>query len=168
MIVDGSKFNDRPYRIPNQEGQKDFTAWLNKRERQICNLILGRPLTKELLTALDSSSLEERFEKLIAGEDNFEGLANLLVPSIYSKWISGDSQFKLTEVGIIANQPPPNSTAFTNAFEFEVEAWNDFIRLIGFRNTRDDSTLWFYMNAHKDDFPTWVFTEQKFKNRFFF
>jgi hypothetical protein len=169
MIVDGSNFNDRPYRIPNQDGQKDFNVWLDKREKEICNLILGRALTKELLEALDSSSLETRFENLINGEDGneFEGLKSVLVPSIYSRYVSGDSQFKLTMAGMVTNQPVQNSTVLDNAFEFEVIAWNDFVKRIGCVHTKDESTLWFYMNAHKEDFPSWKFTPQKFKNRFF-
>jgi hypothetical protein len=146
---------------------KDFNSWLDKREKEILRLVLGRELTTELLEAVQGSALETRFEDLINGAGEYPGLIEILVPSIYSKWVSGDNQFKNTAAGIVSNQPAQNSTVLDNAFEFEVKAWNEFVKMVGFINTKEDSTLWFYMNSNKSDFPTWRFTPQKFKNRFF-
>jgi hypothetical protein len=167
MILEGSDFLNRPYRIPNQFESKDFSSWLQGEERTICNSILGVELTSELFEALNSSSMETRFDNLINGNGLFLGLKNVLKPSVYYSWLDVD-KFKLTATGIITNDKPANSTAVPNNFEFQVKAWNEFVKLVGHVGCKDNSTMWYYMNSNKVDFPTWKFTPQKLKNRFLF
>ena len=165
-IIDGSSFLVRPYRIPDQESYKDFSKWLDDQERDLCDLLLGKPLRKELFESLDTSSPEERFELLVNGDDEqFDGLIKILVPAIYSYWLD-PNQFKLTAAGIVTNQQPQGSIVLDNNIAFEVQAWNDFVKKVGQPRTKDETTFWFYMNQHKDDFSNWKFTPQESKNRY--
>ncbi len=182
MILDPSDFDERPYRIPNQEESRDFIPFIEKKEKEILVSLFGYEFYKELIEGLDTSgTVEQIYTDLVDGVDytsggktyEYQGLIYTLVPAIYSMWVDKNA-YKFTNIGHVNNNSPQQSTTIDNE-PFVVEAWNDYCKRVGTykcgdRSTWNDrkNTLWGFYQANKADYPAICFDPPEFKNRFGF
>lgn len=177
MILDPSDFDDRPYRIPNQQESKDFPEFIEDAEEQILVQLLGYEFFKELEDALNTSNPDQIYVDLRDGAEytssgktyKYNGLVDLLRPAVFSLWIDQNA-YKFTNIGHVNNSPPQQSTVIDSE-PFVVQAWNAFVVRAGgscnySRSTwnRMDNLYGFYQ-ANKANYPTLVWKSPELKNR---
>ncbi len=177
MIIDPVHFNERPYKVPNQEESRDFSAFIEQAEDDIARMLLGHELWDEFNAAVnESGSLDDPTRDLLDGAYytynektyQYKGWVDLVRPVIFSLWLP-NSTYKLTNIGYVENTPTDKSTLIVDQYQFQIDVWNKFIEKVGY------SAMWghhhlnsFYgfMKANEDNYPTWEFTCPKPKNRF--
>lgn len=182
MILDTSDFDDRPYRIPNQEESRDFIEFIEQKEEEILTQLFGYQFFNELNEAINSSGelpqiwldFRDGCKYDSGGKTyNYRGLVYLLVPAIYSLWIDKNAM-KFTNIGYVNNNAPQQSTPIDNE-PFVVQAWNDYCARTGgscAANHRftwnHQNTFWGFYSARKTDYPDLVYNAPERKNRFGF
>lgn len=177
MIIDPTDFVDRPYKVPNQEESRDFIAFLESKEDELARMILGHELWEEFDDAVnESGAIDAIYEALRDGgtyEYNgvtyrYAGWVDMVRPGIFAEWLP-NIPYKLTNVGYIENNAPDKSTLLENQFEFQVIHWNEFVKkvgkAVGYSYNCIDS-FYGFMKANEDDYPDWVFTCPRYKNRY--
>lgn len=177
MIIDPTDFVDRPYKVPNQEESRDFIAFLEAKEDELGRMILGHELWEEFADALaDSGTLDPIYEALRDGAHydynnkthRYAGWVDMVRPGIFSEWLA-NMPYKLTNVGYIQNDAPDKSSLLDDQFSFQVAHWNEFVRKVGgsrlYRYNCVDS-LYGFLKANEDDYPSLNFTCPAYKNRY--
>lgn len=177
MILDPSDFDDRPYRIPNQQESKDFPEFVEAAEEEILVQLLGYEFYKELSDALNTSNPDQIYIDFRDGAEyesggktyKYSGLVDLLKPAVFSLW-TDQNAYKFTNIGHIVNSPPQQATVIDNE-PFAVGSWNAYVKLAGgycgySRSTwnRKDNLYGFYL-ANKSDYPTIVWKSPELRNR---
>lgn len=140
MFVVLSDFENRPYKIPNQEESKDLQNFIDVAEEKILKQLFGVVLYDELVEGTDmtESLIAQKWLDLrdggtyqFSGSDltyEYKGLVSFLVPYIYSQWLT-ETRDKYTN----------SSTGYNVSDKFErvsparriVESYNDFYRQVG-------------------------------------
>jgi hypothetical protein len=185
MIIDPTDFNDRPYKVPNQEESRDFISFIDLTEEQLatgsnpdlgCSL-LGQELWDEFKLALESSGpLEEKWEKLRDGEIyeyqnkqyHYKGWVDMIRPGIFSEWIP-NLTYKLTNIGYVENSAPQVSKLIEDQYPFQVQHWNKFVSKVGYSypyGYNYKNSFYGFMKVNIADYPSWVFKCPRYKNRF--
>lgn len=179
MILQLTDFNDRPYKIPNQNESRDLESWIEAKENELLKLILGYELWKEFTEALDGSGeLEQKWIDLRDGAEyeyggktyKYNGLVDLLRPAIYALWVP-EGTWKFTNSGYVQNeQTPDNSVTLNTSDEFQAVRWNEFVSKCNGFCLSQCNTFYGFMKADEalaePNYPDWDFTAQKFKNRY--
>lgn len=182
MILDTSDFDDRPYKIPNQEESRDFIEFIEKSEKKILTDLFGYEFYSELTEMIETSGeLPQIWKDLIDGAEyqsgtktyEWEGLAYMLTPAVYSMWIDKNA-YKFTNIGHVNNNAPQQATTIDNE-PFVVEAWNEFCARTGHycgpnrRFTWNSyNNFWGFYQANKSDYPDLCYNPPELKNRFGF
>ena len=177
MIIDVTDFNDRPYKVPNQEESRDFEAFILSKEEELGRMILGNELYEEFATALEGSApIDTIWDDLKDGASyeynskpyQYKGWVDLIRPGIFAEWLP-DNNLKLTNIGYVENSASQQSKLLDNQYEFQVKHWNKFVSKVGFQHGYGYSckdTFYGFMRANLSDYPSWVFKCPKYKNRF--
>jgi len=173
MLISPTDFLDRPYKVPNQEESRDFITFIEEKEEELGRMILGNELFELFQEALSGSgTLDDIWIALRDGANypygnevyEYKGWVDMLRPGIYSEWIP-NSIYKLTNVGYIINDAPQQSSVMDEQYEFQITAWNNFVRKAGFNYGCNDS-FYGFMTVNTESYPTWVYTCPRYKNRF--
>lgn len=169
MFVVLSDFENRPYKIPNQEESKDLQNFIDVAEEKILKSLLGVVLYDELAEGTDmtESLIAQKWLDLRDGDTysftgsdltyEYKGLVSFLVPCIYSLWLT-ETRDKYTN----------SSTGFNTSDKFErisparriVESYNDFFRQVG-NYWNQWNTLYGFLTANTttyNDFDGSLFT----------
>ena len=177
MIIDPTDFNDRPYKVPNQEESRDFISFIEEKEEELGIMILGQELWDEFTEALASSGpLDTIWEELRDGglydyqnkQYNYAGWVDMVRPGIFAEWLP-QTTWKLTNVGYIENSTPDKATLVDNQYDFHVHHWNKFVSKVGYSypyGYNCKNSFYGFMTAHADDYPTWDFRCPRYKNRY--
>jgi len=148
-------FNDRPYRIPNQNESTDLAAYLQTKESEIMERLLGWELWEDFQAGLDSYSGDYPLDKWLDLEDGaeytyggvvykYKGLNDLLVPAVYSYWLR-DSFDKHTNIGIGLNIKD-EFTLISPATRIST-AYNTYAKKVG-NDCHYENTLWGFLAAN--------------------
>lgn len=183
MIIDPTDFVDRPYKVPNQEEARDFSALLEQWEEDIaCGMpdngcqLLGVELWEEFTDALSGSgTIADKWLHLRDGatythdgkQYRYKGWVDMIRPALYSLWIP-TTTWKLTNIGYVENSAPQQSKLIEDPYPFIVENWNKFVEKVGcWGELRyfGRSSFYGFMQANKADYPTWNFCAPHLKNR---
>ena len=170
MLVALSDFEDRPYRIQDQEENKDLESFLESKEEDILRALLGTATYNDFITAIAGSPAQKwidlRDGKVYTYggvEYEYKGLVDLLVPCIFAYWVK-ETNDKYTNSGTVRNSPAMNSTAVSPARRIS-EAYARFCTKVGNECEYCD-TLYGFMLANSSDYPDWVFKEPEPMNQF--
>lgn len=178
MIIDPTDFNDRPYRIPNQEESRDFLNFLQAKEEELAvKYLLGRELWDEFSEALAGSDpIDPIWESLRDGDYyeyqgknyHYKGWVDMIRPGIFSEWLP-EGAYKLTNIGYVVNDAPDKSKLIEDQYPFQVQHWNKFVSNVGYDypygyNCRH--SFYGFMQANKSDYPSWQFKCPRYKNRY--
>jgi len=180
MILDPSDFDDRPYRIPNQEESRDFIEFIEKSEEELLINLFGYQFYSELISGLETSgtidpiylNIRDGGEYTSGGKTyKYKGLVYTLVPAVYSMWIDQNA-YKFTNIGYVTNNAPQQATTIDNE-PFVVGAWNDYVNRVGktcaYSSTWNRSnTLYSFYQANKSDYENLKFNPPEYRNRFGF
>lgn len=184
MIIDPTDFNDRPYKIPNQEEARDLSSLLAEWEESLadgtirdeCCTLLGVELWEAFIAGLQTSGdIEERWLRLRDGAEydyagkayKYRGWTDMVRPGVYAKWIP-TTTWKLTNIGWVENSAPDKSKLVEDPYPFIVENWNKFAKAVGYRaecGYNYINSFYGFMKANEDDYPDWIFKCPTFKNR---
>lgn len=172
-----SDFDNRPYRIPNQQESTDLEAFIQQAEKDLLICLLGYALYTEFSANVDTSGAESRWVNLRDGAEyvydnktyKYNGIVLMLKPAVYSLWIDPGT-YKFTNVGYVQNNAPKESRTMGEEQEpFRVNAWNNYIKQ-AYDNGNRKNTWYGYMKANESDYPTWEFDKQaecvEYQNRF--
>lgn len=180
MILDLSHFDDRPYRIPNQQESRDLKEFMEKNEVTLLRELLGNPLYLDFMAGLETSGeIEQIWIDLRDGADyggedgnqyHFDGLIEVLKPAIYSLWIPQNA-YKFTNIGMVNNNAPQQATTIDNTPDI-VNAWNDYCIKVGaywtgamLTRSRVNS-FYGFMKENSANYSGWTLCEPKAQNRF--
>lgn len=166
-----SDFEVRPYRIPDQEENKDLEDFLGEMEESVLRKLLGTALYNEFITAIDGVSPAQKWIDLRDGdtytfggeEYEYKGLVDLLVPCLFAYWVKENSD-KYTNSGTVRNSPAMNSTAVSPARRIS-EAYSKFCDKVGNECEYCD-TLYGFLLANESSYDDWVFKEPEPMNQF--
>lgn len=179
MILDLSHFDDRPYRIPNQQESRDLLEFIEANERKLLIELLGFELYTDFKEGIETSgTIEQIWLDLRDGADyvcnektyHFDGLIDVLIPAIYSLWIPQNA-YKFTNIGMVNNNAPQQATTIDNTPDI-VNAWNDYCVKVGAYFTGSMltrsrvNTFYGFMKENAEDYDNWTFCEPKAQNRF--
>lgn len=184
MIIDPTDFNDRPYKVPNQEESRDFTSFIEDVEDRIaegtlqneCVQLLGVDLWGAFIAGLETSgtieahwlSLRDGANYTYAGTTyRYNGWVDMIRPAILSKWLPMTTD-KLTNIGFVKNSAPQQSKLTEDYYPSVVQFWNEFCKKVGcqadnYYNYKN--TFYGFMKANESDFDNWVFKCPKLINR---
>lgn len=161
MILALSDFEVRPYRIPDQEENKDLLDFIEAREEDILRGLLGTATYNEFVTAIGGSPAQKWIdlrdgETYTIGDTEYEyrGLVDLLVPCVFALWVK-ETNDKYTNSGTVRNSPAMNSTALSPSRRIS-EAYCKFLEKVGDECNHEDN-LYGFMYANQADYPDWVF-----------
>lgn len=171
MLVALSDFEDRPYRIQDQEENKDLESFLASTEEDILRKLLGTALYNDFIAGIGVGSPDQKWIDLRDGdvytyggvEYEYKGLVDLLVPCIFAYWVK-ETNDKYTNSGTVRNSPAMNSTAISPARRIS-EAYARFCSKVGNECEYCD-TLYGFILANESDYPDWVFKEPEPMNQF--
>lgn len=180
MIIDPTDFNDKPYKVPNQEENRDFEAFIAEKEEELAvQYLLGSELWEEFKEALASSGpLDSIWEVLKDGgfydhnnkQYQYKGWVDMIRPGIFADYLP-ETTYKLTNIGYVENNAPDKSKLIEDQYPFHVKHWNNFVQKVGYSypyGYNYKNSFYGFMKAHKDDYPSWVFKCPRFKNRYDF
>lgn len=167
MIIDLTDFDDRPYKVPNQEESRDFLSFIEKTEEMLAvKYLLGRDLWEEFQAALETSGVIDPHWLLLrdGGEYtyntktyHFTGWVDMVRPGIFALWLP-HLTYKLTNVGYVVNSAPQQSELVDDQYQFHIEAWNEFVNKARLFER--------FMTTNKSDYIGWKFHCPMMKNRF--
>lgn len=177
MIIDPTDFNNRPYKVPNQEESRDFIAFIEETEEWLAiKYLLGKDLWEAFVAGLASSgSVEARWTDLKDGAVytyndktyEYKGWIDMVRPAILSEWIP-NLAYKLTNIGYVVNDAPQQSKLLEEQEPFVVTHWNTFVTKVGYQpefgyNCKD--SFYGFMKANESDYEDWIFKCPRYKNR---
>lgn len=178
MIIDPTDFDVKPYKIPNQEENRDFIAFIEEREDELAiKYLLGSELWEEFKAALDGSGpLDSIWETLREGgfydyqdkQYEYKGWVDMVRPAIFSEWVP-ETTYKLTNIGYVENAAPDKAKLIEDPYPHMVQHWNKFVEKVGYAHQYGynyKNSFYGFMKAHTDDYPTWVFKCPRYKNRY--
>lgn len=177
MIIDVTDFNDRPYKVPNQEESRDFQAFIEMKEEELGRMILGNALFEEFRDALEGSApIDSIWDGLRDGASydyqgrtyRYKGWVDMFRDGIFSEWLP-NLTYKLTNVGFIENATPQQAKLLEDQYPFQVHYWNKFVSKVGYQHGYGYSckdSFYGFMKANSSDYPSWVFKCPRYKNRF--
>lgn len=184
MIITAADFEDRPYKIPNQEESGDLEGFIDTTEEDIAvKHLLGLDLWEEFSDAAQSSgSIDAKWLALRDGATYeylgvnyfYKGWIDLIRPGIYSLW-QPEGTWKFTNVGWVenrANSAPQGgnqSQLIEDQYVFHVKYWNTFVEKVGYTVSNCynyKSSFYGFMKANESDYDGWVFNTPLFKNRY--
>lgn len=185
MIIDPTNFNDRPYKVPNQEESRDFISFIGETEDQLATgthpeercCLLGSELWEEFKTALESSGpIDAIWETLRDGgfyeynnvQYQYKGWADLVRPGIFSLWLP-EAVYKLTNVGYVVNDTTDKASLIEDQYPFQVKYWNKFVDNVGYKahyGYNYKNSFYGFMKANEDNYPSWHFKCPRYKNRY--
>jgi len=171
MLLKTSHFTTRPYRVNHVESNPDFIAFLETAEREILTSILGHQLwaavtaTGTLSAPLTSlrDGTEYEFNEITY---KYYGLVDLLVPGALSEWVEAKN-WTLTEMGYVEKAPLENNTLIDPAGH-TATLWNDYVKKVGdcyAQVNKGMGTLYGFLKANEEDYPTWEFNLPEKENR---
>lgn len=179
MIISLTDFNERPYRIPNQNESPDLSSFLAAEEMKLAvKYLLGYDLWIEFTEALEASGpLDTKWEELLNGAEYtygddtyyYAGWADMVKPALYALWIP-QGTWKFTNIGYVENNAPQQSVLMDDPSGFIVSAWNDFVNKAGF--DYHCHTFYGFMKSKNtsvpETYPSWKYNQPPLKNRFGF
>lgn len=137
MFVVASDFDLPPYSIPNLDKVPNtFGPYVDQHEEEILISLLGASFYNSFIEGLEEDPIPEKWSDLRDGADyiidthtyKWKGMKNMLVPFIYSEWLS-DTFDTLTGVGVVVGNPE-NSIARSPSARIS-RAWNQFAQTAG-------------------------------------
>lgn len=171
MIVSLADFETRPYRIPDQEENRDLESYLADKEEEVLRKLFGTALYNDFIAGIGAGSPLQKWIDLRDGttytfggvEYEYKGLVDLLVPCLFAFWVKENSD-KYTNSGTVRNSPTMNSTSVSPARRIS-EAYSKFCDKVGSECEYCD-TLYGFILANDSDYDDWVFTEPEPMNQF--
>lgn len=172
MFIQATDFLQDPYKIPNQNEDRGFVAFIEAREAEILKSILGLELYNELIEAWETSGEPaDIYTDLVEGAEftyneilyEYKGLVDLLVPEIYSKWVKKNYR-RLTTSGVVINKGQQNTETNNPDVEF-AQSHNDYVTKVG-GSCSQENTFYGFMKANESDYGDWEFTEPELTNQF--
>jgi hypothetical protein len=153
-------FIQRPYLIPNQYEATDFSAWLTDNESQIMEDLLGWDLWEAFQAGLVPDYPDQKWEDIRDGAEydyggytwKWAGLNKMLVPKLYSLWLS-DAFDKHTNIGIGINQKA-DFNIISPALRIS-RSHNTFSRLAGGDRNYANSLYGFLLANYETDYTEW-------------
>lgn len=169
-IVKLSNFEVRPYRIPAQSESKDLEDFIAQTETAALKRLLGIKLYDELIAGLALDPVPDKWQDLKDGEEyvfstvtyKYEGLVDLLVPHIFSKWLAEVSD-KFTNSGVVRNKV--DNSDLVNAATRIAKAQMVYYNKAG-DSLRQENTLFGFLFANSADYDDAVFTCPERMNEF--
>lgn len=184
MIITPSDFDDRPFKIPNQEESGDLEGFIDDAEIDLAvKHLLGLDLWDEFITAVTSSGvLDQKWLDLRDGATyqyqnvnyKYNGWVDLVRPGIYSLW-QPEGTWKYTNVGWVQNkansapQAGNQSELLEDQYVFHVKYWNQFVEKVGYQSANCynyKNSFYGFMKANETTYDGWIFNTPVFKNRF--
>lgn len=178
MIIDPTDFDVKPYKIPNQEENRDFLSFLEEKEEELAvKYLLGSELWEEFKAALeDSGSIDSIWTALKDGafydyndvQYEYKGWVHMVRPAIFSEWVP-ETTMKLTNIGYVTNSAPDKATLIEDHYPFQVTHWNKFVQTVGYSSRyryNYKNSFYGFMKANEDNYPSWQFNCPGFKNRY--
>ncbi len=169
-MIKVSNFSDRPYRILNPGDSPDLQAFIDQAEADYLKKLAGIEFYNALVAGLATDPVPAKWTALKVGADytyqsklyRFEGLVKMLVPLIYSLWLT-EGRDKVTTSGpIITNAD--KSDHLSPAWRITKD-FNTFARMAGGRYAQRNTMYGFLLNS-EDDYGTLVWCEPKPINEF--
>lgn len=166
-----SDFEVRPYRIPDQEENKDLEDFLTEREESVLRSLLGTETYNDFVDEIDGGTPAQKWVDLRDGkvytwggvEYEYKGLVDLLVPCLFAYWVKENSD-KYTNSGTVRNSPTMNSLSVSPSRRIS-EAWTRFCDKVGDECEHED-TLYGFLTANYTDYPDWEFKRPEPMNQF--
>jgi len=93
---------------------------------------------------------------------------DMIRPGIFSAWLP-NLTYKLTNIGYVENNAPEKSALIEDQYQFQILHWNNFVRKVGPKQSYGyycEDSFYGFMMANEDDYPDWVFSYQRYKNRY--
>lgn len=177
MIIDPTDFDDKPYKVPNQEENRDFVAFIEAKEEELAIMILGSELWEEFKEGLATSApVDTIWEFLRDGgfydyndtQYQYKGWVDMIRPGIFSEW-APEGTYKLTNVGYVVNNATEKSTLAEDQYAFQVTHWNKFVSKVGYSypyGYNYKNSFYGFMKANSEDYPSWHFKCPRYKNRY--
>lgn len=172
MLLSTTDFEDRPYKVPNQEESADFEAFIEQAEKDVLIELLGYEFYTLMIDEYETSgAIDPIYEDLVEGAEydydgityKWNGMIHLLQPIVYAKWMDAGS-YKFTNIGWIQNSAQQNSVSLDSE-QFKAQYLNEFAKKAGI-NRDMYNTLYGFMEVNSDDYPLAVWTDPKTFNRF--
>lgn len=183
MIIEASDFDNRPYKVPNQEESPDFVSYIVEKEQYLAiRYLLGCDLWDDFAEAIEGSGvLEQKWIDLRDGANyvyggvtyKYGGWVDMIRPAVYSLW-QPDGSWKFTNVGWVQNkassapQAGNQSELIEDPYAFMVKYWNEFVTKVGFDVSYGYNckhSFYGFMKVNESNYPGWVFSFPHFKNR---
>jgi hypothetical protein len=183
MFCTEDDFHAMPYNIPaSTDAPEALTDLIPRKEKDALTKVLGAALYNDFInglftngnpaTPIAEDDILQKWKDLRDGanytigtkEYRYDGVKNFLIPYIFQGWLE-DNYDNLSTLG--------NSTASVENAQMIapgrriVKAYNSFSKLIGNCHQRCD-TLYGFLNANKDTYSNWNFTDPGLKNTFNF
>lgn len=177
MIIDPIDFDDKPYKVPNQEENRDFVSFIESKEEELAVMILGQELWDEFKEALESSGvIDPIWDTLKEGDYydhqdkqyHYKGWVDMIRPGIFSEWLP-QTTYKLTNIGYVENNAPDKATLMEDQYAFQVHHWNNFVSKVGYSypyGYNYKNSFYGFMKANSEDYPSWHFKCPRYKNRY--
>lgn len=170
MFLSLTDFEDRPYRIPNQEESTDLENFITEAEEAVLIDLLGYELYSEFVADIDTSDPEDRWINLRDGAEytydnklyKYNGIVDMCRPAVYSLWIDPGT-YKFSNVGYIRNKPSQEAEVIDPEV-FTVSTWNNFVKK-AYDCGSHRNTLYGFIKANESDYPTWQLTSPEYRNR---
>lgn len=166
LFIYPNDFTNKPYKIPNQEESKDFDQWLEDKEDEVLNRLLGFQLWDAFSNAIEGGTTTAKWVNLRDG-DTYEyggytfkwmGMNKMLIPYVYAMFIR-ESFDKLTASGVTLNGttnavPGANFTIISPATRITT-AQNAFSRMAGGCYNAANSLYGFLLAKYETDYTEW-------------
>lgn len=184
MIIDPTDFNDRPYKVPNQEESRDFSSFLSAYEDRIAvEHLLGVDLWTAFQEGLTTSGTIDPIWLALKNGTNYQynnktyrflGWVDMIRPAIYAHW-QPEGTWKFTNSGWVENnansapQAGNQSKLLDDQYVFHVKSWNDFVVKVGsqiFCGYNYINSFYGFMKANESNYENWIFNAPQPKNRF--
>lgn len=169
-MVELSNFDNRPYRIPNQEEFKDLTDFIEAAEIAILKKLFGITLYEAYVAGIAAPTPDQKWVDLRDGttytynevEYEYRGLIELLVPCIYSMWLQ-ENRDTVTSAGVVMKSSD-RADRLSPGWRI-TRAFNDYSRQVG-DFWHQEGTLYGFMKVNEDNYPDWVFEPPGTMNEF--
>lgn len=161
-ILKTSDFQVRPYRIKHVEENNDFPEFISNMEAQILRDVLGNALYEEFITAISTSSPDQKWVDLKNGKnyegDNevlyrYAGVKSFLIPAIYALWLSATFD-RHNDGGI--NVPDDEKYQLLSPAVRMSQAIAESLSKVGDEHNHKN-TLYGFLYQSDDEYDDWVF-----------
>lgn len=169
-MVKTSNFDTRPYRLLNLLDAPDFPTFMAVVEMDTLKKLFGITLYDALIAGLAEDPIPDKWTKLKDGDTyeyknvmyEYRGLVDLLVPRIYSAWLS-ENRDKWTTSGAVINIDK-QSDHLSPAGRI-VRDYNMFCHKVGGPNEQKNTLYGFMVNS-EFDYGTFPFIQPCTINEF--